>query len=185
MDPSMFVNMIIRPPRASYNDPYMDKPTTTKFGEKNYKIESFQIANFKGEMLSAAFVEPEKDEDRSGDTMPCVIYMHGNAGNKMEGLPYAINLVPQGINLCCFDFSGSGNSEGDWVTLGHKEKDDLKSVIEYIYEHKRVSSIALWGRSMGAATSLFYEAGNPGTINCMALDSGFSSLQNLMGGMAG
>ena len=58
--------------------------------------------------------------------------MHGNAGNKMEGLQYAPLITGQGLNLCCFDFSGCGNSEGDWVTLGHKEKDDLKSIIEYI-----------------------------------------------------
>jgi len=57
--------------------------------------------------------------------MPCVIYMHGNAGNKMEGLEYWKILAEQGINLCTFDFSGCGNSEGDWVTLGHKEKFDL------------------------------------------------------------
>lgn len=136
-------------------------------------------------MLSAVFTEPANDADRSGDTMPCVIYMHGNAGNKMEGMYYAQSLLPHGINLCCFDFSGCGNSEGQFVTLGHKEKDDLKSVIEYLYEHKRVSVIGLWGRSMGAATSIFFLKENPGTVNCMVLDSGFSQLTTLIGGMAG
>ena len=136
-------------------------------------------------MLSSVFAEPENEEDRSGMTMPCVIYMHGNAGNKMEGLSYAQSILPTGVNLCCFDFSGCGNSEGEWVTLGHKEQHDLQAVIEYLYEHKRVSSIGLWGRSMGAATSLFYLAANPGTVNCMALDSGFSTLAGLIKGMAG
>ena len=93
--------------------------------------------------------------------------------------------MPLGVNLCTFDFSGCGNSQGDWVTLGHKEKDDLKAVIEYLYENKKVSSIGLWGRSMGAATSLFYESENPGTINCMALDSGFSTLTKVVDSMAG
>jgi predicted alpha/beta-fold hydrolase len=139
----------------------------------------------KGEMISAVFVEPNNDADRSGETMPCVVYMHGNAGNKMEGLAYANKVIESGVNLCCFDFSGCGNSEGAWVTLGYKEKDDLKSVIEYLYEYKRVSSIALWGRSMGAATSLFYVKENPGTINCMVLDSGFSTLNTIIGSMAG
>ena len=57
-------------------------------------------------------------------------------------------------------------------------------MIEYVYENKRVSTIGLWGRSMGAATSLFYESENPGTVNCMALDSGFSQLTELINGMA-
>jgi|TARA_B110000285_G_C14850465_1_gene479685 pimeloyl-ACP methyl ester carboxylesterase len=58
-------------------------------------------------------------------------------------------------------------------------------VIEYIYENKRVSSIGLWGRSMGAATALLYQAANPGSVNVMALDSGFSSLNDVIGSMAG
>ena len=156
-------------------------------GGKTYKAESFNVNNAKGESLSALFIEPMNEEDRPGGamTMPCVVYMHGNAGNKMEGVNYAEKLLPLGINLCCFDFSGCGNSQGQWVTLGHKEKDDLQAMIEYLYEHKRVSTIGLWGRSMGAATSLFYESENPGTVNCMALDSGFSQLTDLISGMAG
>lgn len=184
MDPSMFVGMIIRPPKNEYQDPYMDKTVNMTAGGKQFKSEGFQVANYKGEMLSAVFTEPANDADRSGDTMPCVIYMHGNAGNKMEGMHYANQLLPLGINLCCFDFSGCGNSEGDYVTLGFKEKDDLKSIIEFLYEHKRVSVIGLWGRSMGAATSLFYVKENPGTVNCLVLDSGFSQLTTLIGGMA-
>ena len=181
----MFVGMIVRPPRNEYDDPFMDKSVTQSIAGKQYKTEGFQIANFQGEMLSAVFTEPANDSERTGDTMPCVIYMHGNAGNKMEGMYYAQSLLPLGINLCCFDFSGCGNSEGQFVTLGHKEKHDLKAVIEYLYEHKRVSVIGLWGRSMGAATSIFYLKENPGTVNCMVLDSGFSQLTTLIGGMAG
>uniref|UniRef100_UPI0035C7604D CocE/NonD family hydrolase n=1 Tax=Serratia quinivorans TaxID=137545 RepID=UPI0035C7604D len=71
--------------------------------------------------------------------------------------------------MCTFDFSGCGNSEGDWVTLGFKEKDDLKSIIEYLYEHKRVSVVGLWGRSMGATSSLYYLSENQGTVYCVAL----------------
>jgi alpha/beta superfamily hydrolase len=52
---------------------------------------------------------------------PCVIYMHGNAGNKMEGAEYVGMLAKAGIDLVTFDFSGCGNSEGQWCTLGHKE----------------------------------------------------------------
>jgi pimeloyl-ACP methyl ester carboxylesterase len=184
MDPTMFVNMVIRPPRNEYDDIF-ENGVVEKFGYKEYKFESFMIANSKGEMLSAAFVEPADEADRDGMNMPCVIYMHGNAGNKLEGLNYAEALCPLGINLCTFDFSGCGNSEGEYVTLGHKEKDDLQSVIEYLFEHKRVSSISLWGRSMGAATSMFYLKENPGTVNAMVLDSGFSQLTELINGMAG
>lgn len=38
---------------------------------------------------------------------------------------------------------------------------------------------------MGAATALLYQAANPGSVNVMALDSGFSSLNDVIGSMAG
>ena len=138
-----------------------------------------------GEMLSCSFVEPANDADRSGETMPCVIYMHGNAGNKMEGLQYAEEVAAAGMNMCCFDFSGCGKSEGEWVTLGHKEKDDLKCLIEYLHEYKKVSIVGLWGRSMGAVASLLYMKENAGTVKCAVMDSGFSSLTKVIDSMAG
>ena len=97
-------------------------------------------------------------------------------------------ILEQGFNFCAFDFSGCGNSEGKWVTLGHKEKDDLKSVIEYIQENHNVSTVGLWGRSMGATSSLLYMKENPGTVSCAVLDSGFSNLKDVtktMGGQMG
>ena len=60
--------------------------------------------------------------------------MHGNAGNKLEGLEYAPLLLPKGYDLLTFDFSGCGSSEGQWVTLGWKEKDDLHAVLQYLAE---------------------------------------------------
>ena len=148
-------------------------------------MEAFEIHNQVGNKLCCSFVEPANDADRSGDTMPCVIYMHGNAGNKTEGLQYAQEVAASGMNLCCFDFSGCGKSEGEWVTLGHKEKDDLKTLVDYLYENKRVSVIGLWGRSMGAVASLLYMKENPGTVNCAVLDSGFASLTKVIDSMAG
>ena len=47
--------------------------------------------------------------------------MHGNAGNKFEGLEYHQLLTPLGVDIFSFDFSGCGNSEGQYVTLGWNE----------------------------------------------------------------
>jgi len=69
-----------------------------------------------------------------GEQAPCVIYMHGNAGNKSEGAEYAPAFFGNGIDFFCFDFSGCGNSEGEWVTLGWKEKLDLLGVLDYLKE---------------------------------------------------
>ena len=89
-------------------------------GDKSvvFKGEQFSVVNTRGETLNCHFVEPKDAADRTADEMPCVIYMHGNASNKTEGLSMWKSIVAKGMNLCTFDFSGCGKSEGDWVTLG-------------------------------------------------------------------
>ena len=69
-------------------------------------------------------------------------------------------------------------SEGDYVSLGFFEMKDLESVIKYIRESEKASTIGLWGRSMGAVTALMYGDSDP-TIAGMILDSPFKSLHAL------
>ena len=58
----------------------------------------------------------------------------------------------------------SGVSEGEYVTLGHHEQDDIKTVVEYLENTGLVTTICLWGRSMGAVSSLLYSANHPEKI---------------------
>jgi pimeloyl-ACP methyl ester carboxylesterase len=113
------------------------------------------------------------------EKMPCVIYLHGNSSSRVEGVSAAEVLLPMDMTVFCFDFSGCGKSEGEWVTLGHKEQHDLKTVINYLRSTRKVSVIGLWGRSMGAVTSIFYAAKHPSDISGMVLDSPFSNLNRL------
>ena len=117
---------------------------------------------------------------RTDDTpRPCVVYMHGNAGNCMEGLSHAPSVLTLGADLLTFDFSGCGNSEGEWVTLGWKEKDDLHSVLQYLESEGKTNKVVLWGRSMGAATVLLYDQQFPLPVTAFVLDSGFSDMESV------
>lgn len=42
------------------------------------------------------------------------------------------------------------------MSLGYYEQDDVAAVVEYLKANMRVSSIGLWGRSMGGVTALLY-----------------------------
>ena len=51
--------------------------------------------------------------------------MHGYGSNRLE----CTNILPflgEELSLCSFDFSGSGKSQGDTVTYGSKEKEDIR-----------------------------------------------------------
>jgi alpha/beta superfamily hydrolase len=115
------------------------------------------MPNKNNDMLQCSHYEP-LEEERIAKSLPCVIYMHGNCSSRLEGIEPAKVLLPMDVTVFTFDFSGCGRSEGDWVTLGHKEQDDLQTVIDYLKSTGRVSLIGLWGRSMGAVTSILYSA---------------------------
>lgn len=81
--------------------------------------------------------------------------------------------------MLCFDFAGCGNSEGEFISLGWFERDDVAMIIDHLRDSRRVSTVALWGRSMGAATALLHADRDP-SIAGLVLDSPFSDLTKLV-----
>jgi alpha/beta superfamily hydrolase len=92
--------------------------------------------------------------DRPQPKIPVVIYMHGNASARVEVLPQLSHLLSLGVSVLSFDFVGSGKSDGDYVSLGYFEREDLSCVVKHLrsLDEDSVSKIAVWGRSMGAST---------------------------------
>jgi fermentation-respiration switch protein FrsA (DUF1100 family) len=88
-------------------------------------------------------------------------------------------LLTANITVFTFDFSGCGISEGEYITLGWFEKDDLRVIVDYLRGTGTVSFIGLWGRSMGAVTALLYAESNP-SIAAIVADSPFMSLKRVI-----
>ncbi|TQD75704.1 hypothetical protein C1H46_038756 [Malus baccata] len=180
-----FINFVIRPPRAEYNpDQYLWEKDFTLAGRayKRQDLEasmgtSYRLSEHSSFRLAAIHYLPSPfPEDVS---LPCVIYCHGNSGCRADANEAAVMLLPSNITVFTLDFSGSGLSDGDYVSLGWHERDDLKIVVSYLRSKKENLRIGLWGRSMGAVTCLLYGAEDP-SIAGMVLDSAFSSLYVLM-----
>ena len=64
---------------------------------------------------------------------------------------------------------GSGLSEGQWVTLGAHEQDDVEVAVAHLRATGNVSTIGLWGRSMGAVTALLYSQRDPSIAGMVGL----------------
>lgn len=118
--------------------------------------------------------------------MPVVIYLHGNSSSRLEGLKIATELLKRGINLFVFDFAGCGLSEGEYISLGWHEKEDLKTIVDFVDKIPGVSKIGVWGkiylnfigRSMGAATALMYNYSDE-RICAACYDSPFAEFTKL------
>ena len=71
-----------------------------------------------------------------------------------------------------------GLSEGEYVSLGHYEKDDADCIINWLKSNKKITDIGLWGRSMGGVTSILTAAMRK-DIKLLIVDSAFSNLRGL------
>lgn len=105
--------------------------------------------------------------------------MHGNSSCRLEATDLVYYILQSNMTLFCFDFAGCGRSEGEFISLGWHERDDVNVIVNYLRTNRKVTAVGLWGRSMGAATALLH-ANRDHSIGGLVLDSSFSDLKALV-----
>lgn len=170
------ISQFIRPLRSTYTMFDLgSNPFPTTYNDLVYR-KDYQVFNNRRQTLQMSLYY----KDASLRIQPCVIYLHCNSGSRIEAQPYIPLLIRNGYAVCSFDFSGSGNSDGQYVTLGKNEKTDIDAIIKYL-EQLGFNQFFLWGRSMGAVTALLYMTTMKRSENIIGLilDSPFSSLRKM------
>ncbi|GAB5359346.1 hypothetical protein AAMO2058_000536200 [Amorphochlora amoebiformis] len=145
--------IFIRPPRASYSNRALG-PRIQKLSLWNGEILhierlDFHIRNRRKYAIECTLYTPltEGKQGKKG----CILYCHGASGGRLDGLTDAWEICMQHqLSLCTFDFSGCGLSQGETVTLGFFEEDDVRCVVKHLVNFYKYEEIVLWGRSMGA-----------------------------------
>lgn len=127
---------VIRPPRDNYEHKELGPEKFTIKG-KNYKRTDFTITNVRNLKLQCSFWEPY-DEEREYDRLPCVVYLHGNSSSRCEAAVESKIFLPMNVTMFAFDFAGCGKSEGDYISLGWYEREDVECVIKFLRDSVRV-----------------------------------------------
>ncbi|CAD8119916.1 unnamed protein product [Paramecium sonneborni] len=170
---------IVRPPRHNYrlkdmgNENFMVSDTVTK------RLD-FEIQNCRGLILQCSLFEAIRMQDKPH---PCMIYLHGNSSSRVEALTILEYLLPNNISVCGIDLSGSGQSQGEYISLGYYESRDVNDLYEYLRLNKvilqpLITQIGLWGRSMGSVTAIIAATLNQ-NFKVLVCDSPFSNLTHL------
>jgi alpha-beta hydrolase superfamily lysophospholipase len=171
----------ILPERTTYNQEALG-PQTQRINAKTlFTREDNVSTNIRGEKIVYSFFKVQKsgtEQDLSKDV--CLVYLHSHGGNMVEGLSLLKFAGELGLNFCCFDFAGSGKSEGKYTTLGLRESEDCRQIIEVLMKKHGMRSFVLWGRSMGAVAALLYASGEQPHIKYMVLDSPFSDVEQMV-----
>jgi hypothetical protein len=179
-------NAIIRPPRAEYAVRELG-PKLFQISGSRFQRTDFELVNPRGFTLQCSHWEPLPPTDKKSNNvqkLPCVVYMHGNSSCRVEAIEYVETILSIGATVLAFDFSGCGLSEGPYISLGWYEQEDVQTIITWLRNSGKVSTIGLWGRSMGASTALMFGHRDP-SIAAMILDSPFSDLSVLCRELAG
>lgn len=167
--------MIIRPPRSKYSVSDLGPPKF-RLGSEAFQRRDVQLTNDRNLTLECSLFCPLVPSlDTGKKKYPCVVYLHGNCSSRLESADSLRVLLTRAVCVFCLDFSGSGLSQGEFISLGHYEQMDLHVAVKYLRSLNFIGRIGLWGRSMGAATSVLSSAAD-WTLGALVIDSAFSSL---------
>lgn len=126
-----------------------------------------------GLLLHASYL-PAKDPKRT------ILLSHGYRGTSFNDFAYISKFLHENnCNLLFIDQRCCGKSEGEYITFGALEKQDVKLWTDYIAKrNKRRLPIYLYGESMGAATVLMASGLKLNDdVKGIISDCGFSSMK--------
>ena len=108
-----------------------------------------------------------------------IILFHGMGGNKSMCVDEAREFHDWGYNVMMVDFRGHGGSEGNDVTIGVRETEEVKLAVDYLHQ-KGEKSIFLWGNSLGAVVVAKAMADYDLPVSGIIMESPFGSLQSFL-----
>jgi pimeloyl-ACP methyl ester carboxylesterase len=112
----------------------------------------------------------------AGPTASTVVLVHGWGSNKSNMLERAA-ILHDAYNLVLLDVRNHGQSQDASTTQGVREAGDVLAVVDWLVAEKGPEQIALFGVSMGGASSL-NEADSDERIDALVIESTHASLAN-------
>jgi pimeloyl-ACP methyl ester carboxylesterase len=109
-----------------------------------------------------------------------VVLVHGMGGAWPEMAELGRDLHEHGYDVLLFDLRGHGQSDPSRLTMGRRERADLRAVMAWAGRQGFTPDRVGWlGYSMGASTLLMEAAQNP-DIQVAVIDSPYGSLPELL-----
>jgi uncharacterized protein len=143
--------------------------------DANLTFEDVRIPLPDGIELSGWFVPGVGERDADGATL---IFLHGLGGNRVALLDQAVMAANRGYNALLIDLRAHGESGGTVSSIGYREGDDVRAVVDYLLTRDDVNAerIGIVGFSLGAVSAVRAAASIP-EIRAVVSQSGFASVE--------
>ena len=106
------------------------------------------------------------------------VFVHGyNSYAFKDNAAHAYIFFKRGYNVLLFDNRACGASEGEYLTFGIRESEDLALWVDMIAKRIPDGNIVLHGTSLGGATVLLASSMDLPNVKCIVEDCGFKSIQ--------
>lgn len=133
------------------------------------RYKEIQFTTFDGLMLKGWYVPPQNGA--------VVIFVHGLGADRAALLDEAGIITAKGYGALLFDMRAHGQSGGYVSTLGYNERRDVRSAVDFVHlQAGQNTPLALFGHSMGAATSLLATVEIP-EIRAVIVESAFTTIE--------
>ena len=137
--------------------------------------ETWTIESADGLELEGIHYTPENSNDK------WVVVIHGYGHNHKHMYPFAGFYLANGYNVLMVDQRAAGDSEGNWLTMGTAESQDIALWTQEIARRNSDAKITLFGVSMGAATAMLAAARSDTTnVTSLVEDCGYSNVVDII-----
>ena len=124
--------------------------------------------------LKGYWVTPEEGPPKS-----IILLLHGIGGGKEHFYQLAKSLADQQIASVVYDARGHGESDGEYISYGFYEKQDVLVIVTDIQQRYPDIPIGIWGNSMGGAVALQALAIEP-RLDFGIIESTFTDLKTIV-----
>jgi len=138
-------------------------------------FEEIRFSSRDGLMLGGRWI-PADDSPRT------VVFLHGHGGSMDPDVQYAPALHAAEFNVMMFDFRAHGRSQGDFVSLGYLERQDVLGALDWLTA-RGLERVGLLGFSMGGAAAMLTAPIAP-QVRAIVSDGGIARMTSaLVGGL--
>ncbi len=178
---NIFSNELLLPGRTYFEDYYNLNSLNEYYDSPDYEVckkEPFEVISEDGYILRGEFLTPTYYGSYEPNNDKIIYYLHGYGSNRAQGLWFLEEYFNLGYSVVLYDHVASGDSDGEYVTMGVNESRDLQSVREYIENTYGTPEVtALHGISMGASTAMYYGE-LYGNVDYIIADCGYSTMKD-------